>query len=407
MSDIAVDARGNRVHIDNADRTAEYFCPVCGERMMQKKGAIRINHFAHFSTTNCRESWSSEEGDWHRSWKNRFPVDCQEIVIKDEEHIHRADVIVNNAVIEFQHSPISEEDFSARNSFYQKHGYQIVWVFDCIDKIDPETIKESVFAYSVPWPTVSNPVPASVRDLRPEAKEKIFVQADENTLYEILESASYEVNFIGKKFTVDEFVTKAKQSGIADDLSFFTKMRTMTEEAKNNAKIMEENVDLIQESFETQYYRARSLEGANTFLDKQNDELKQELEKKTADVREKDRLMKEKDQLIQKLKDELALSKENTEKAKEIIIVDGEVRDLKSELSMTKIHCNFLQDMNEQANKTIERYRKHVLKMLNKTHDCYALLSDFADDDDFITVGDSNGNIFAIDVITGNTVGKY
>ena len=50
---------------------------------------------------------------------------------------HRADVFIKekNLVIEFQHSQISNEDFNARNEFYNRCGYNIIWVFDGDKKI--------------------------------------------------------------------------------------------------------------------------------------------------------------------------------------------------------------------------------------------------------------------------------
>ena len=57
--------------------------------------------------------------DWHYDWQNQFPVDNQEIVFTKDNKIHRADVFINNTVIEFQHSPITEAEFNDRNNFYK------------------------------------------------------------------------------------------------------------------------------------------------------------------------------------------------------------------------------------------------------------------------------------------------
>lgn len=72
--------------------------------------------------------------DWHYDWQNQFPVDNQEVVFKLDNKIHRADVFINDTVLEFQHSPISEDEFNDRNSFYNNLGYKVVWIFDAVEK---------------------------------------------------------------------------------------------------------------------------------------------------------------------------------------------------------------------------------------------------------------------------------
>ena len=68
---------------------------------------------------------------WHRAWQKKFPLECREITLinrKDEKR--RVDVLVGNTVIEFQHSPLSQEEFKDRNDFYIGMGYRVVWLFD-------------------------------------------------------------------------------------------------------------------------------------------------------------------------------------------------------------------------------------------------------------------------------------
>lgn len=73
--------------------------------------------------------------EWHLSWQRRFPEEYREVVIEKNGIKHRADICINNTVIEFQHSPITGEEIAKRNNFYLYCGYQIVWVFDATDKI--------------------------------------------------------------------------------------------------------------------------------------------------------------------------------------------------------------------------------------------------------------------------------
>ena len=103
-------------------------CPACGSLMIAKCGEarIRIWHWAHKAGRHCDPWW--EETEWHRAWKELFPLDWQEIVQYAENgEKHIADVKTDHGwVIEFQHSPIKSDERRSRNAFYKK----LVWVVD-------------------------------------------------------------------------------------------------------------------------------------------------------------------------------------------------------------------------------------------------------------------------------------
>jgi len=102
-------------------------CPLCGAEMIPKCGRVKVWHWAHKGRLEC-DPWY-EETEWHRSWKDRFPVGWQEQIAYDpdtgEKHI--ADVRTpTDLVIEFQHSVISSQEVAARQAFYKK----MIWVVD-------------------------------------------------------------------------------------------------------------------------------------------------------------------------------------------------------------------------------------------------------------------------------------
>lgn len=136
---IAKDKEGNNITIEEAVRGGEYFCPICGSAVIVKaktSEAVR-EHFAHKNKTEC-DSWNYDMSDWHRKWQNSFPKECQEVVVQKDGIKHRADVLINNTVIEFQHSPITAEEIAERNRFYLECGHKVVkvvWVFDAEGKI--------------------------------------------------------------------------------------------------------------------------------------------------------------------------------------------------------------------------------------------------------------------------------
>lgn len=102
-------------------------CPACDRPMMAKCGEVKVWHWAHHGRRVC-DPWWENETEWHRAWKNEFPVDWQEIVHtagNGEKHI--ADVKTDHGwVIEFQHSHLHPEERRSRNAFYKK----LAWVVD-------------------------------------------------------------------------------------------------------------------------------------------------------------------------------------------------------------------------------------------------------------------------------------
>lgn len=95
--------------------------------MVAKCGDHRVWHWAHRGARMC-DRWWEPETEWHRSWKNEFPKDWQEIVhFASDGEKHVADVkTAGGMVIEFQHSFLKPEERAARETFYRK----MVWVVD-------------------------------------------------------------------------------------------------------------------------------------------------------------------------------------------------------------------------------------------------------------------------------------
>lgn len=102
-------------------------CPGCSAQVIAKCGTRRIWHWSHRGQRNC-DPWWETETEWHRAWKNLFPVDMQEIAHLDvtgERHI--ADIkTAQGLVIEVQHSAIADTEMNAREDFYKN----MVWIVD-------------------------------------------------------------------------------------------------------------------------------------------------------------------------------------------------------------------------------------------------------------------------------------
>lgn len=101
-------------------------CPICSEEVIAKCGTIKVWHWSHKSKSDC-DSFGEPETEWHLNWKKVFPKKWQEVVIKKNGQVHRADVVTSlGRIIEFQNSPLSEEKILERESFYNN----MVWVLN-------------------------------------------------------------------------------------------------------------------------------------------------------------------------------------------------------------------------------------------------------------------------------------
>lgn len=133
----ALTKENKRISIEEAVPNENYLCPVCGNpvyvRAVNSKNMR--THFAHKKNSPCLDNWKHDMSDWHFEWQSKFPIENREIVVEKDGEVHRADILINDTVVEFQHSSIRSDEFEARNSFYKKCGYRVVWLFDVTEKM--------------------------------------------------------------------------------------------------------------------------------------------------------------------------------------------------------------------------------------------------------------------------------
>lgn len=100
-------------------------CPVCGSAVLAKCGTQRVHHWAHWGKLVCDRWWEAET-EWHRNWKDKFPLSRQEVIrfdISGEKHI--ADVHTDLGLTnEFQHSRLNPRERAAREKFHAN----MIWV---------------------------------------------------------------------------------------------------------------------------------------------------------------------------------------------------------------------------------------------------------------------------------------
>lgn len=216
----AIDSSGMYVEIDDAYKDRTYYCPICNQPLIQKRGIIKAHHFAHYGVNSekseymlCSDRWNYDKSDWHIEWQKRFPEKCYEVVVSNRSEKHIADVLINNTVIEFQHSSISLDDFNKRNKFYISCGYKVVWVFDFIEEYAEGNIFCSDMENEFRWGRPKK----LFRELNYNDTENIalfFQLSDESVDYDI-EKVRKGYNefrlfytYLNKKYTIDDFVKK-------------------------------------------------------------------------------------------------------------------------------------------------------------------------------------------------------
>lgn len=220
MSLTAKNKNNITTYIDNAIEGEMYYCPVCNQPMIQKRGEERIHHFAHLSPHGrpdivpCSDHWHYCKTEWHCDWQKRFPVDCMERVLEYKGNKHIADVLVDKYVVEFQHSPISLEEFNERNEFYTQLGYKVIWVFDLTEEYDDGRFAQDSFEseWYYKW---SNPKKLFKEMIFADVKATMFIQLGddddgESCVLERITSIYHEGKHISTSknnaLTIKEFV---------------------------------------------------------------------------------------------------------------------------------------------------------------------------------------------------------
>lgn len=131
----ALDSNNQRVYADTVEKGTSCFCQACGEPMRIRRGSKRRTHFSHFPQSECVYSLDRDyKSEWHVRMQDYFPREVQERRFIDDKtgEVHIADVFIDdsNTVLEFQHSPISVEEFQSRTYFHLNNGRRIAWFFD-------------------------------------------------------------------------------------------------------------------------------------------------------------------------------------------------------------------------------------------------------------------------------------
>lgn len=141
---IAQSKAGIKVNARIAERETDYYCCLCKERVILKRGRIKIPHFSHGYNSNCSVH-SEGETQEHLKGKSDLYDWLKNLGYHPELEVYiaeinqRADIFFTckeqQYAIEYQCSPISEKDIIIRTQGYQSVGIKPVWIAGCKLKI--------------------------------------------------------------------------------------------------------------------------------------------------------------------------------------------------------------------------------------------------------------------------------
>lgn len=138
---IAKDSFENLVNSieENIDLSVDYFCPLCKQKVIYKKGIKIQSHFAHVKNSNCNfNTYKTEskehlevKGELYKRFKLLYDVNLEHI-FKVDDSLQIADVYLKeiNLAFEYQRSIIPYFELLKRTLGYKKANINLIWLID-------------------------------------------------------------------------------------------------------------------------------------------------------------------------------------------------------------------------------------------------------------------------------------
>ena len=110
----------------------KYYCPICKEELILKRGNINAPHFAHFKNSQCVIAMEDGESNEHLIGKEQL----LNFIDKRNTHVEkylseinqRPDLMYQKLAFEFQCSPISRKRLAERIAGYHKLHMKSLWI---------------------------------------------------------------------------------------------------------------------------------------------------------------------------------------------------------------------------------------------------------------------------------------
>jgi hypothetical protein len=130
----AFNKNNEKVSIDEVSEDEPCHCGICKAIFLQKRGQKVSPYFAHKPYEACSDTWTYGNSEWQRHWEYLFPKETREVIIGSPPEQHLADVALEKTVLEFCVGRMSVKFVKTRIEFFNKEGYNVVWIFDLFEE---------------------------------------------------------------------------------------------------------------------------------------------------------------------------------------------------------------------------------------------------------------------------------
>lgn len=143
----AINKKNEKTIAKNANRNNEYFCPVCGESLILKKGEKNVPHFAHRPNSSC--DFRINESQNHMMMKEiirDYVLKSNNVVKEEFEYIlnfpngshliadYYAEIMHNGRIYKVAFEVVEAHDtymdFKAKNVTYFDNDIYVIWIFN-------------------------------------------------------------------------------------------------------------------------------------------------------------------------------------------------------------------------------------------------------------------------------------
>lgn len=212
----ALNSKKQIVFIDESNKNENYFCQLCNQEVITKKGPQRAHHFAHKRTNGnknaaysfCVDTWTYSYSKWRYNWMSQFPKENVEVPLDNGKEKHLTDVIINDTVILFMAANTSFNTIVQRIMFFKSMKMNIIFVFDFISLLENNVITQNQHTYF--WDRPSS-LFKNIYNIN--KNHQVYIQiSNELNKKAIYKIYSYENNFhsfcldFKNSFSINEFI---------------------------------------------------------------------------------------------------------------------------------------------------------------------------------------------------------
>lgn len=139
---ISIDEYNDNIELRNQRKSKIIMLCCKNGHQLKPYRSNRVKH--HFKHINLSDESGGLMSLWHNKWQGEFcDIEVPHPKLHGGHSNRIADVLVNNIVVEIQHSYISQNEVDCRVHDYSLHGKSVHWIIDCNEKFKVEYLDVS------------------------------------------------------------------------------------------------------------------------------------------------------------------------------------------------------------------------------------------------------------------------